>query len=429
MTRASTLILALLACGLPGRSEEAPRLDAATQEKLKGCIESLAAAQKAEDEPEVKRLANRWAELLGDQAGLPEEPDEFRPIPESARPLSREEIATAFDPFIDQIKAQKWWKVGLDPTKTSHPLRELAAVIEGCLAARAVNEPRSAELLAIARDAGDFLVWAQEQAGTGVIPFPAVRNGKGRAFETSERFLKKAEQAGRLGDVVKNGWVVEDVDSGGLQFDNGLAGVALAHLFDATGDDAYRKAATRAAEWARKRPVVPNWNYNSFSVFLLAEVRRLTGEDSWLEAAKTKTRLGVLPGQLTAGPRAGRWADFHNAKPAYHYIMIRALAALAAALPKDDLDLPALTESLRLALSARNPDFKKGVVNVESAVEALIQVQSLPPRLAAKLPGCGTDEALDTLERYAAAGFRAGKGPLGPGAWGQLLANRKVRMR
>jgi hypothetical protein len=79
---------------------------------------------------------------------------------------------------------------------------------------------------------------------------------------------------------------------------------------------------------------------------------------------------------------------------------------------------------LRLALSARNSDFQKGIFNAESSVEALIQVKMLPPNVALKLTECRTDEALATLERYAAEGFRTGKSPLGPGAWGQLLAYR-----
>jgi len=80
-------------------------------------------------------------------------------------------------------------------------------------------------LLKIAKDAGDFVVWSQDQAGTGVVPFPAVRNGKGRPFEVAERFMRQAEKDGKLDQVVKNGWAVEDFSDGGLQFDNGLAGV------------------------------------------------------------------------------------------------------------------------------------------------------------------------------------------------------------
>lgn len=427
--RSMTSILAVLLGGLVASAQDTPKLHKATQDKLRKLTVELSASQKSEDEAEVKRLAKKAIETLGDQAGLPEIADQFRDVPKKAKPLALKELLMAFDPYIEFIEGQKWWKVGLDPTKTNHLPRELATIIEGCLAARSVNKANAERLLKIATDAGDYLVWSQDQAGTGVIPFPAVRNGKGRPFEVAERFMRQAEKEGKLDQVVKNGWAVEDFSDGGLQFDHGLAGVALVQLFEATKDDKYKKAAIRAANWAATRPVVTNWNYNSFSVFLLAEVYRITGVKKYLESAKKKTRLGILPGQLTEGPRKGRWADAHNARPPYHYIMVRGLAAMAAVMPKDDADLPAVVESLRLALSARNPDFEKGIFNADSSVEALIRVKSLPTHVAEKLVECKTNEALATLERYAAEGFRARKTPLGPGAWGQLLEYRNQDRR
>jgi hypothetical protein len=418
------LILTAFTFGMTASAQEPPTPKGETQTSLKKLGVELSAAQKAEDEAEVRRLTKRAIEVLSDQAGIPEIADQFREVPKNAKPLAADEMATAFDPYIEFIEKQKWWKVGLDPTKTNHLPRELATIIEGCLAARSVSEANAERPLKIASEAGDFLVWSQDQAGTGVIPFPAMRNGKGRPFEVAERVMRQAEKEGKLEKFVKNGWVVEDFEEGGLQFDNGLAGVALLRLFEATKDDKYKKAAVRAADWAVSRPVIPNWNYNSFSVFLLAEVYGCTGDKNYLESAKKKTRLGILPGQLTEGPRKGRWADAHNARPPYHYIMVRGLAALASVMPKDDADLPAVVETLRLALSARNPDFEKGIFNADSSVEALIRVKMLPPHVTEKLVDCKTNEALATLERYAAEGFRARKTPLGPGAWGQLLEYR-----
>lgn len=423
------LFLTALTFGMLVPAQEPPRPRKETQPSLKKLRVELAAAQKAEDEAEVKRLAKQAIEVLGEQAGVPEIADQYREVPQHAQPLTASELPTAFDPYIDFIEKHQWWKVGLDPTKTNHLPRELATIIEGSLAARSVNEAHAERLLQIAKGAGDFLVWSQEQIGSGVIPFPAVRNGNGRPFEVAERVMRQAEKEGKLEQFVKNGWAFDDLGEGGLQFDNGLAGVALVRLFEATQDDKYKKAAMRAAEWTIGRPVVPNWNYNSFSVFLLAEVYRITGDQRYLESAKKKTRLGVLPGQLTAGPHKGRWADPHNARPPYHYIMIRGLAALAMVISKDDTDLPAVVESLRLALSARNPDFEKGIFNADSSVEALIRVKMLPGYVTEKLAGSKTDEALAALERYSAAGFRARKTPLGPGAWGQLLQYRQATLR
>ncbi|MDX1927702.1 MAG: hypothetical protein SFV81_14365 [Pirellulaceae bacterium] len=420
--RLTCLTLLVSVSCLPSLAQEVAKLDRTTQEKLNVIGGKMSAAMLAEDQAEVRLQFKEAIELIGDQAGLPESPDEFRPVPKDARDLAASELPTAFDLYIPYIERQKWWRIGLDPSKTNHSLREIAAVIEGCLAARQISEANSAKLLAIAREAGDFLVWAQDQAGTGVLPFPAVRDGKGRPFEVAEAFYRRAEQNGTLDKVISKGWSVDDFDDGGLQFDNGLAGVALVHLYESTDDEQYERAAIRAADWAVSRRVVTNWNYNSFSVYLLAETYRITGDEKYLASAKKKALLGVLPGQLTDGPRRGRWADPHNARPAYHYIMVRGLAALAAVMPDDDPDQAAIVECLRLALSARNPDFQKGIFNADSSVEALIRVKMLPPNVATKLTECKTDEALATLERYAAEAFRVRKAPLGPAAWGQLLA-------
>ena len=425
MTLCSLTVVLLVSLAADG--QDAPKLDKATQEKLKQCDKALAAAQKAEDEGEVRRQAKIGLELLGDQAGIPEVPDYFQPTPKDANRLKPDELATAFNPYITFLARAKWWKIGLDPTKTNHSPREVATVIEACLAASKVSADNSEKLVNMAREAGDYLIWTQEQAKTGVIPFPAVRNGKGRPFEVAEEFYKQAEKAGRYDEVVKNGWAVEDDDNGGLQFDNGVSGVALIRLFEATKEERYKKAAIKAADWAAKRPVISNWNYNSFSVYLLAVTYRITGEKAYLDTAKKKARLGIMPGQLTDGPRKGRWADAHNARPAYHYFLARGLAALAAVMPKDDADLPVIVESLRLALNARNPDYQRGVVNPDAVLETLILVKSLPKHVAEKLNDCGTDEALENLERYATDRFQTRKSPIGPAAWGQLLAYVKDR--
>jgi hypothetical protein len=423
------LILLLVALGTRQlTAQQVAKLDRDSRDKLKQVASLLSEAMKAEDEAQIRRQVKRSIELLGDQAGLPESPDEYREVPKDARPLTADELPAAFDPYIPYIERMKWWRIGLDPTTTNHALREVAAVIEGCLMARQATGKHSETLLTMAKDGGDFLIWAQSQAETGVLPFPAMRNGKGRPFEVAERFYRRAERDGTLNQVIRNGWAIEDFDDGGLQFDNGLAGVALIHLYEATQDERYKRAALKAADWASGRIVVPNWNYNSFSVYLLAETYRISDNQEHLNAAKEKALLGVLPGQLTAGPRRGRWADPHNARPPYHYIMIQGLASLAAVLPHDDDALPEILKSLRLALCARNPDFQRGVFDADSSVVALIVVDRLPNHIAAKLRRCQTKEAISILERYAAEGFRARKGTLGPRAWGHLLAYWKARI-
>jgi hypothetical protein len=229
---------------------------------------------------------------------------------------------------------------------------------------------------------------------------------------------------GKLGTITNNGWIVEDqeFDPGGLQYDNGLCGVALFELHEATGDARYLQSARAASDWAVGRATVANWNYNSFSVYLLATAYRATGEAGYRRAAKQKARLGIFPGQITDGPRAGRWYDPHNASMAYHYIIVRSLVRLTSVLDVRDPDRAEALSALRMALKARNVDFQRhGIGDVDSALEALLLLVQDLPASADLLGDCGQDAALESLGLYASAAFRSRRLPTRPGVWGRYL--------
>jgi hypothetical protein len=385
-------------------------------------MRQIGRAQLRSDEAAVVALANQAKAVLGPQAGLPGKPDRFREVPTDVEGLKNADVISAFEPYLREIARKKWWRIGDDPTESDHPLRDLASVVEGCtLAARAGCSDKDA-LLAIARDGGNYLVWAQEQAGSGVFPFPARRGGNARAFVVAERFLDKVDQTGRLGDVVENGWIFNDLGDGGLQFDNGVCGVAVLDLYRLTGDTTYLKSAKNAADWAMAQPVVPNWNYNSFSVYLLAELFRETGNEDYIQSAVRKTQLGIYPGQLTDGEYAGRWFDPHNAEIAYHYAIVRSLVALAAALKESTPERAQAERSLLLALKARDRDFtSKGIADVESTFDALLLLQQHFPHSRRSIGEAQQAEALRALESYCVAKFRAGYLPVAPGVWGRYL--------
>ena len=92
------VILGCLSFGVVVSAQEPPKPDRETQTGLKKIGIELAAAQKAEDEAEVRRLAKKAIEVLGDQAGIPEIADQFREVPKNAKPLTPKEFPTAFDP-------------------------------------------------------------------------------------------------------------------------------------------------------------------------------------------------------------------------------------------------------------------------------------------------------------------------------------------
>ena len=148
----------------------------------------------------------------------------------------------------------------------------------------------------------------------------------------------------------------------------------------------------------------------------------MTGEKKYLEAATKKAMLGVIPGQLNQGPLAGRWNDAHNARPAYHYIMLRSLAELAIALPTDDPARPPVLASLRLGLAARNKDFlDQGAPNKDKAIEVLLVVNRALADAPAFLRETMSAEALDALAKLVSEQARRGSSPLGPREWGHFL--------
>jgi hypothetical protein len=407
---------AIASCGGASLSFGRSRASGALQDEL-------AKALAQQDPAAISKAVTAINTELGDTAGIPEVPDEYIPIPKSQKWLTAKEAAPGFEPLFKKLRELRWWNIGLDPQQLAHPLREPAAIISGSLAAHRAKLQGADRSLQIAKEAADFLIWAQEKGGAGVFPFPASRGISGAPeFRAAERRLRQAEKAGRLSEMVNNGWAVNDLGDGGLQFDNAECGVALLELYEVTRDERYLSSAHQAANWALYQPLVPNWNYNSFSVYLLARAFRTTGEPKFLEAATRKALLGVIPGQLTEGPYTGRWADRHNAKPNYHYIMLRGLAELAQAMSPESPDRTRTMSALRLGLIARNRDFvERGAPTKDKAMETLLFVNRNFAGDAAFLRDTLSSDAIDALARLISAQSRRGNFPLGPKEWGQFL--------
>lgn len=375
----------------------------------------------------VRSIAQSERQRLGPRAGEPEVADTYQKVPPNT-PLLDPAIAwLGFSPHftrLQQLAAP--WKIGLDPTTLTEPLRAPASIISGCAAVAKANLQGKDECLTLANQLANFLIWTQDQAGAGCFPFPAARRtSDARAMQVATRFLDRAEKAGKLPQTVRNGWAFEDHGDGGLQFDNAECGIALLDLYLVTQDPRHLAAALKAADWALSRPLCPNWNYNAFSVHLLAKAHAVTRNPRYLESALQKALTGVLPGQLTDGPKAGRWMDPHNARPAYHYIMMSALAQLTATLPSDHPDHPTLLNALRLGLTTRNVEFTTlGVMTKDKDIESLLLVTDLFQNDPAFLASTHTTTALNTLNQFISEEARRGKLPLSPSGWGQFLAHR-----
>ncbi len=358
-------------------------------------LAALADALARLDHQAITRAVAVINESAAARQGVPEVADQFTRIPFNTTVLTNAEALASAATIAAQIERGRWWRIGLDPTQLSHPLREPASAIIGLLALSRALQPKNTlhttaqdAYINAAREAGNFLVWAQSQAGAGLYPFPAFKgNTNQAAFRAMKGRLSRIEKNG-LNHHFKNGWLVEDFfdgdNSGGLQFDNGECGIAMFALYEATQDKKYLDSALRAAEWAARRSLVTNWNYNSFSVRLLARAYLVTGNPLFLERATQKALLGVIPGQLVSGENKGRWGDAHNARPTYHYIMMDGLCELVAAMRQAKLDkgdaYNKIINALRLGLMARNPDFApngKGAPTKETAMIALLNINNV----------------------------------------------------
>jgi hypothetical protein len=136
----------------------------------------------------------------------------------------------------------------------------------------------------------------------------------------------------------------------------------------------WTQAGRRAADWAFAQRCVPNFNYNAFSVGLLARAFKATGDARYLNGALRKAEVGVLPGQAPNG----RWLDPHNARTVYHLIILRALNDLAAALTTERADV---TQAMCKAISTLFDEFEKaGITTV-----ALRELQRCPVSSDARL--------------------------------------------
>jgi hypothetical protein len=412
----------------------------------------LAEALRNNNSEAIYRAVSSIVESLGEQRGVPEIGDRYTRIVNGATMLTKSEAISSIAMAASQIEQGRWWHIGLDPTQLSRPLREPASAITGLLAFSRVMQVtsvlgaatpkgtanRDAQIddryVEAARKAGDFLLWAQTEAGTGVFPFPAfVGKADSAAFRSAERQRVRIAERG-LANAVRNGWAIEDGDDGGLQFDNGECGVAMFALFEATRDKRYLDSAILSAEWASRRPLVVNWNYNAFSVRLLARAYLITGRQSFLDGAIQKAALGVIPGQLESGPHKGRWADRHNARPVYHYIMMDSLVDLIAAMRKAGLqrtsDTNRFVAALRSGLTARNGDYLpggRGATTKETAMIALLNAQRTFADDAAFMRETLSREALEGLMKMVSGQFRRGHMPLAPGAWGLFVEHAAAR--
>ena len=305
--------------------------------QVRPALERGREALAAKDAEATQKAVQEAVEILGPWAGNPETATRyFPPIDQSSFPVTtvRERWFREFDrgkrglPWLKNSKG--------DPTRMQAGLREAAWPLDTLARTAMLFPERREELTVIVRQGADWLVSLQHSSG--VFPFPVGPglNPRDKVGHIVARAMKEYPE------IVVGGWI-PDASDGGLQFDNGLCGRALISAWELTREEKYLEAARKSGGWAMSRPLVSNWNYNAFSVGLLARLATATAEAKYLDAAVEKAQIGVLPGQMATG----RWFDAHNACAVYHNILMRELLELFHALPKDHPFRPTVSDSIR----------------------------------------------------------------------------------
>lgn len=335
----------------------------------------LAAAMQSDDANAVRAVTQEMLAVLGDQAGVPD----GRRAGRKAEPRTMTE-ADATKLFIEAMKSEGRAVRQLSEGKPlpDQMLRLYADVLSGTTIIRPFVEKHHPEALAdldkLTHGVASILTNLQQPEGH--FPFPDLR-GKNIRFGD---MIEKQLRADKI--EAKDGWIVTADPDGGSQFDTGVCGVALLLAGQLHGNETWKQAGLKAANWALAQKCCANFNYNAFSVSLLAHAFRISGDSKYLDGALKKFRVGVAPGQAPNG----RWMDAHNARTVYHVIILRALGDLGLALPADcNAELDAVTKP---AVKALLDEFDA----MGETVEALPELQSL----AALYPN---DESLEAAVR------------------------------
>lgn len=338
------------------------RITAEMSARSKALGGELSSAMKSGDPAKVLAVTRQMTEILGDQAGVPD----GRRVGVKAEPARLAE-AQAVKMFLDAIASQSR---AVDELSEGRPLpdqmlRLYAYVLEATAIARpAVAQHAPQHLPQLDRlAAGTAKILLDRQQPAGHFPFPDLRGKNIRFGDMIQRQL----DAGAI--TIDSGWVITPDPDGGSQFDTGVCGSALILAGKVFEKPAWTAAGVRAADWAVAQHCCPNFNYNAFSVSLLSHAYGTTGDAKYLDAAMAKFRVGVAPGQAPNG----RWIDAHNARTVYHVILLRGIADLAAALPKDRAaDRAEVDRVLKPAVAALLTEFDAAGITVEAMAELRI---------------------------------------------------------
>ena len=332
--------------------------------------QKLRAAMLSDDASKVRAVTDEILVVLGDQAGLPDGRRMGRK-PAGMR-ITEAEVTQLFLKALETQSRTTRSLMAAEPLP-DQMMRVYGYVLQACADIRPmVKKHQPADLPKLTKLAeGTAKIMLTLQQPSGLFPFPDLRGKNIRFGDIITRHL----EAGNV--EVKDGWLITADPDGGSQFDTGVCGVALLCAGESFQNETWKAAGTRAAEWALTQKCCANFNYNAFSVSLLAQAYRITQEARFQSAALHKFRVGVAPGQSPNG----RWMDAHNARTVYHIIILRSMADLAAIVKNERAEVGAVA---RPAIKALLDEFDAMGITVEALPELLALSALYPDDLRLK---------------------------------------------
>lgn len=289
------------------------------EQKSRELSPKLQTAMAGEDPTQVQAVVAEMKKVLGAQAGVPD----GRRMGRQPKGATLSE-AEATKLFLDALKSEGRAMRSLMKGKPlpDQMVRLYGYVLSACADIRPFvekHQPESLPQITQLADGCAKILTTLQQPG-GHFPFPDLR---GKNIRFGDMITRQLE-AGKV--EVKDGWVITADPDGGTQFDTGVCGRSLLLAGEVFQNEAWIASGKRAAEWAFGQKCCGNFNYNAFSVSLLAHAYRVTKDERYVDGAWRKFRIGVAPGQAANG----HWVDAHNARTVYHVIILQALGDLAS---------------------------------------------------------------------------------------------------
>jgi len=290
----------------------------------------LDSALKQENLFQIDSLSAELKDAFGSEGGIPEAIELYDTLHTNTNWLSLNNALTLSRILIDNdslvyVDLWKFSKGMMPPAYLPNSvfLRASAEIAAGLhqIAYFETNITRKNLYTTWANRAMDSL--ATMQLPNGAFPFPDLRDYGDATFSSIiQNFLNFCGPDSV--NVLQNGWIIDDKNTGEFKFDAGVIANAYYKSYLYTGNTNYKNIAVAIADYLMPLKFNVNYNYNTFVTLGLTRGYQLTNDINYLERSIKNVRFGAEPGQLPNG----RWVDGHNANSRYHSIIIQNTSSL-----------------------------------------------------------------------------------------------------